>query len=425
MNFEELLDARESASLRKTRIPIGMFGKIRVEEGQKTDDDRPSPTYMNTVEIDARLNENIAFCNGLRAECEHNGSLTHPGQLHLVMGKVRGDQPPVLQVEQGTYLPLDRLLADNPAIVAQPGFIDGLVRELLDVLDYLHKQNIWHVCFAPSTIFVRKGDHRLKLLSHGSFYLNMNDQKELYDGFADYVAPEVLAHGTIDERCDIYGAGRLIEYLFSATDIPVEYKRVVKKATKDKPEDRYQTPADMFSAIGFIRKVRHTMLMGAMALMAALLLVGLYFEFMPQTKPVEFVKPASDAGQVEDMLDKGFNPETELGTAPIDTIGQLTAEQMAQQREYEAKMEEIFRKRFTKEADRILSKIYNKDFMGANERKFMAASTEVTEELASVQMELAGETHLSDERSQMIATEIVEKLSNEKKAGLNFNGIQK
>ena len=92
------------------------------------------------------------------------------------------------------------MLNDSPAVVAQKGFIDEVMRSLVDITTYLHQQGIYHVCFSPRTVFVRKGDHAVKLMSHGSYYLGMKDQQAFYGSDAEFVAPEVLNGGTVDER---------------------------------------------------------------------------------------------------------------------------------------------------------------------------------------------------------------------------------
>ena len=96
--------------------------------------------------------------------------------------------------------------------------------------------------------------------------------------------------------------------------------------------------------------------------------------------------------------------------------------------EYQAKAEQIFRKRYEKEADRILSKIYNKDYMNVSEKKFMADNQETLKELMEVQQRLGEEASLTPERSQLIASQIIERITNEKKKQLgstNARGIQK
>ena len=103
------------------------------------------------------------------------------------------------------------------------------------------------------------------------------------------------------------------------------------------------------------------------------------------------------------------------------TIAAIVAKQMRmkdsltidekEMKEYQAKAEQIFRKQFTKEADRILSKVYNNDKMNLSEKDFMARSRSMTEELAKAEQELAKSSNLGNERSQRIASEIIDQLT--------------
>lgn len=125
------------------------------------------------------------------------------------------------------------------------------------------------------------------------------------------------------------------------------------------------------------------------------------------------------------MIDDGFSPE-ELGvTSDGDSLVYL--EQKTQE-EYQAKAEEIFRKRYTEAADKILSKIYNKERMNASEKNFLSQSESTIDELMKAQQEIGAEASLDPARSQLIATEIIERLTDQKKkaiGGSNSYGIQK
>ena len=85
---------------------------------------------------------------------------------------------------------------------------------------------------------------------------------------------------------------------------------------------------------------------------------------------------------------------------------------------YQAKAEQIFRKNYEKEADRILSKIYNKDYMSKSEKKFMAENQETIKELMDLQLKMGEEAGMTPEHAQVIASEIIERISNEKKKQL-------
>ena len=257
------------------------------------------------------------------------------------------------------------------------------------------------------------------LLSHGSFYLNLSDLNEFYGDLADFVAPEVISHGTVDERCDVFTLGKFIESLFSMSELPGSLKRVVRKATEVLPEDRYSSLADMRKAISRIKSFRHTLLTLAAAVVVALAIVGAYFSMMPEQNEMEYVKPAAKE-EVDEFLDEGFDPVTELGFIANDTMTTLTPEQQKKLAEYEKKAETIFRKRFEREAERILSKVYNSSNMGVGvgETKFMTASQKAIEELAKVQEEIASQTAISGTKSQRIASEIIEKVANAKKKAM-------
>ena len=103
----------------------------------------------------------------------------------------------------------------------------------------------------------------------------------------------------------------------------------------------------------------------------------------------------------------------------------MTEQQKQQQKEYAAKAEQIFRKRFTAEADRLLSTIYDNEHMNASEKKFMSEMSTINEQLIKLQVDLGNEAGLSDARSQLLATQIVESLTEQKKKKLQYHGIQK
>jgi hypothetical protein len=246
----------------------------------------------------------------------------------------------------------------------------------------------------------------------------MNDLEEFFGQDAQYVAPEVLQHGTIDDRCDVYSIGKFMENLGTVSELPFEYRRAMKKATSESPEDRYNTPEELFKAVRQVHRYIRTTLMVVGSVIASLVLTSIYFEMFPETEPVEFVKPAPRQ-PTDDLLDDGFDPAemgvTNSGDSLVYDRGDSLAYDKAMEHEYSAKAEEIFRKKYEKEADRILSKIYNKDYMSNAEKKFSAESESTINELMKKQAELGNDAGLTPERSQLIATEIIDRVTEKKK----------
>ena len=411
MNYEELLESKSPLRAKLATMSLGRFTKVQLEDGK----------CQNVLAIRPQLNDSIVFAEALKSECEKNKELMHKHQLHFEP-ELKGNNIVSLHLEQGNYVTLAQLVQDQPSIVGTKGFISTIIQQLLDVTEYLHEQQVWHVCYAPQNILVRKGDNAVMLLTHGSFYLGMKNRMDLYEGMEDFIAPEIRNDGTVDNRCDIYSLGKLISWLFEMTESTYDYRKIAKKAQSEMPEGRYESITDMRKALASKRELRRSWLTLLAAAIVALILVGGYFMLMPEPTTVEFVKPAPRQA-TDDLIEDGFDP-AELGVVSGDSLV-MTPEERRQQKEYEAKAEQIFRKRFTAEADRILSKIYDNEHMNSSEKKFMAEMSSVNEELLQQQLDIATEAGISTARSQVLATEIVETLTEQKKKKLQYYGVQK
>lgn len=402
MNYEDLLESMNGAALAKEVMPFGQFYK-KMTDGK----------YVNVVDLHEELLDSLVFTDALTAECEVNKHLDHKGQLHFTV-ETDSDGICAVKVEQGTFHTYERLLEDSPAIVAGKSFIFNTVTDLLDLMAYLHDQGICHVCYAPNNVLSRKGDTHPLLLFHGSAYKAMNNLPQLFgESNADYLAPEVLENGTFDERSDIYSLGKFIEFLYRQSEIPIELRGVVKKATDPDPDNRYQTPEDMKHAMTSRKSLRESFLLGIAALLVVCFCFSLYFTLVPEREDIEFVKPAPKQADDDLLDDGGYGSNTDLDNID-DSLGTNVDKHIM--KEYEAKAEQIFRKRFAQRAEAILSRIYDKEHMGSTSKDFMAGSMSTMEELVEVQQQLGREAGLEPSRSQLIATQIIDQVTSRLKA---------
>lgn len=411
MNYEELIAARNAGITQKVRLPIGEFYRVQTDG-----------KWHNVVDIDPELSQNIVFTKGLEEECAINPTLANVHQIHFTPVKDEQDGIVRLELEQGTFMPLSQMLSESPALMASENFVENTIDALADLTTYLHSKGIRHVCFSPRTVMIRKGSGTAMLLSHGSFYEAMSQPEDLYGDDVRFIAPEVMENGSVDSRSDVYSLGRFMESLFDKDEIPSEYRKVIKKATAEKPEDRYDSPADLAKAMHRRREARHTMTVTAVVLIIAAVIIYAYFDSFPEATQIEYVKPAPRQA-TDDLLDDGFTPE-ELGVMSADS---LSEDDWQKQKDYQAKAEEIFRKRYEAEADRILSHIYTKDYMSNSEKKFMTESEGTIQQLLKAQEEICSEVSIEPTRAQLIATEIIERLTEQKKkqmGGTNSRGIQ-
>ena len=412
MNFEELLIAKAGGKLNQSHMPIGEFFRAKMDN-----------KYQSRVDIHDSLIASITFSEALKRECEENNTIGDKHQLHFTPVMQNDEIVSLAIVESGQYMSFAEMLSETPAVVANHNFLENVLEGLVSITALLHKRGIRHVCFSPRTVFARKGDYSPMLLSHGSYYLSMSNLEEFYGEDAQYVAPEVLKHGTIDDRCDVYSIGKFIQSLGAVSDMPIEYRRAMKKAVSESPEDRYNTPEELLNAVRKQHNFIRSAIIVSISCIIALVCVGLYFDMFPETNPVEFVKPVPRQ-PTDDLLDDGFDP-AELG---VTNSGDSLIYNQASERDYQAKAEEIFRKKYTQEAERILSKIYNKEYMSNAEKKFTAESESTIDELMKKQAELGNDAGLTPERSQLIATEIIDRITEQKKkemGGTNSRAIIK
>ena len=423
MNFEELLETRDVRKTTKVRLPYGYFYK-RLIDGK----------YSNFVEFHDEVADHVAFSNCVRTEAADMEKIGNKHQLHFVPNEGDGGVY-AIAVEVGNFITFDQLLNENPAVIARESFAADTLRDLVEITELLNDKGIYHVCFAPCNVLARKNDSTVRLLCHGSFYAKL-DQETLYDGLEDYVAPEVLAGGEITARADVYSLAKFVGWLYHSAGLPLEWRHVIARATAEDPERRYSSVKEFYNALINYKNMRRTALVGFAAIAIALAIVGCYFYMLPQPEQVEYVK-AVEEPIPDDMLDEE-NLLYGLGAdADSATIATIVAKQMRlkdslsidekEMKAYQAKAEQIFRKQFTKEADRILSKVYNNKQMNLNEKDFMARSRSMTEELAKVEQELAKSSNLGNERSQRIASEIIDQLTTKKMEALDkdYLGIKK
>jgi len=409
MNYEELLHAKENSTGRAARMPFGNLLKKQIDG-----------KYHYVLEFRHEIAEKPGFKEALKNDERTALSLKSKQQLRYVISERDGVTE--LELDQGQYQTLEQLLSDNPAIVAKTGFVDNLVNGLLDIADELHQHSVFQLSFSPRNVLIRKGDEMPMLLLHASAFVRSVESTLLFDGQEDFVAPEALSGEKVTAASDIFSIAKLVEWLHQQGDMSFEYKRMVKKATQPEPGKRYDSVTELRSALKSMRNTKHSAIMFVSALIVALLCVWLYFELVPKGESIEFIEGAP-AEEEESLLDEGgFDPESDIDIwADVDTTDTATVEEREAMETYMKKAEDIFRKRFALEADRILSKVYNDASMNANEKVFIANTNVMRDQLLKVQTELAEQTGISDLKAGRIAMEVIDQLTEEKKNSLTNN----
>lgn len=166
----------------------------------------------------------------------------------------------------------DVLEMDNGQIVLEE-YIDGLTvaqvmeldkyrssgaRKVLfgvcDALTTLHKRGIIHRDVKPENVIIEKSG-RVVLIDLNASRMESGASKDtVIMGTVGYASPEQLGLSQTDARTDIYAAGVLYNVMLTGQHPSVSIAsgkagRIVRKCTAVNPDERYQTAAELWSAL--------------------------------------------------------------------------------------------------------------------------------------------------------------------------------
>lgn len=125
--------------------------------------------------------------------------------------------------------------------------------QLCDILHYLHHLSPYPILYQdlkPEHIILC--GNQVKLIDFGiaSFFTGPGNHFQIYgtDGFA---APEACAGLPVTPSADIYGLGKILEFLGDCADpgLPDRFSRIVSRATSSDPSKRYPTAGDVKDAL--------------------------------------------------------------------------------------------------------------------------------------------------------------------------------
>ena len=226
----------------------------------------------------------IRYQEALRKEFETGYRLEHP---NLVRYLSLDNNSILMEYVDGETL--SQRLASHPDYFKNRKNTDKFVRQLLDVLGYLHSHQVLHLDLKPENILLTHINDDVKLIDFGCCYT---------DTFTDttgrtesYAAPEQLAGNETDVRTDIYALGKILELL------PSHHinNKVIARCTAENPSDRYQSITEVARTIANSARSRHILY----ALIALLFVVAVV---------------------VSVLFFQGKEPQQEQPIIPVDTL---------------------------------------------------------------------------------------------------------
>ena len=235
----------------------------------------------------------IRYQEALRKEFETGYRLEHPNLVRYISL----DSDSIL-MEYVDGQSLSRCLATDPEYFCKRKNADKFVRQLLDVVSYLHSHQVLHLDLKPDNILLTRINDDVKLIDLGCCYT---------DSFPDttghtnaFAAPEQLSGGVVGIPTDIFAIGKILECLPAHTI----YNKVIARCTAADPSARYQSVEEILRDVSHRRRYWRVVAILA-ALLAAIVIGVALFSHQPESVPAlpkEILTPESIANPIQQKI---------------------------------------------------------------------------------------------------------------------------
>ncbi len=339
-------------------------------------------------------------------------NLKHPHIMRINPQDIEGEATEVA-LETTHCVTLEEYLHENPSFVAERGEIERIINEVSEALDYLHGKGICQLDLHPRNILLTKGEKRVKLGNPFFTYTHLTHDLGLKPN--GFVAPELFGESLPTDfvACDIYALGKLIAYLYNMATLPLHYRQAVQRATSANPTHRPDSIAGFRKLVERGRAMQTLYKGGAWAL-ATLMVAGLLFGITTSDgeEDIRFVEPTANNTYVYDSI---TGQEFYLNDSAMSVREAAIERQMSEQmKEYERKLNDIFKKDFYKKAAPVINEIYSKKHMNSETGIFTSVSNRGMLELKEAQEELARQYGLDLISTSQVAADVIEELTRQR-----------
>ncbi len=205
---------------------VKLYGKLHFLK-------RLKPEYAN----------DIRYHEAFRKEFETGYRLEHPNLVRYV--SLTSDGILMEYIDGET---LSQHLANHPDYFKNKKNKDKFLRQLLDVVSFLHSHQVLHLDLKPDNILLTRINNDVKLIDLGCCYTDtFTDTQGRTNRFA---APEQLSGEKPDVRTDIYAIGKILELLPNH----YIYNKVIARCTASAPSARYQSVEEIRHDINYQKR---------------------------------------------------------------------------------------------------------------------------------------------------------------------------
>ena len=414
------LAIEKKASSGRVASNAAMYLALEEHDGKEVLVCRPQPA----------LERHVDFMDIFRQLGSLTANLTSP---HILRCRELGeDEKGVFWfMGPGRYTSMAQAMVNRPLLRTDTRWIDNAIQELMEATQLAHGQGLCFWEFTPHSILVSRDTHgHIALLPPLSPFMPVREI--LYPTPTEAVAPELgsTEEEEPDARVDVYGLGRVIQYLHPSPSLPFPYSAPTRRALSAQRERRPASPAQMQSAI-LSRRRRGALTHIVVSVTAVLALAASVFFFpWAEDEPLDLkTVMAKDSLLLNDSLLMTQPSIDPLVNTSMETLSDAERERMLssylndssylsldtavtlspERREYEKKMMKVaaekFREKFRQQAMSILTGVYTDENL-ADRKTFMDASMTANQQLVLLQDALARQYQLDPSTAVRIAAEV-------------------
>lgn len=222
--------------------------------------------------------DNPLYLSAFQKEFEIGYTLDHPNIVRYI---IKGEDL------NGLYILTDYVdgftLADfiksNPNYIKDDKHLEKFLNQLLSALKYLHERQILHLDLKPENILITGVNNDVKLVDFGFSYTDCFSYFTI-GKTALYAAPEQLLKEEVDQRTDIYGIGKILEFIFGKGDFKTSsiYRSLIDRCLSENKEDRFNNISEIQKYISHKSKSKNKITY-SVATLGLLVISALIYQF--------------------------------------------------------------------------------------------------------------------------------------------------
>lgn len=421
MNLSHLTN-HNNAEPGRIAYNAAMYLAVEEHDGKEMLVCRPRQQFLDNedfMEIFARLGQTTEL-------------YTNPCCLRLITYE-NDNKGPFWYVTPGKYISLAQLMTEKDDLRVNEKWVDKTIAGLIEAVQYVNKHDNQILELTPHSILVTKDTKNLvTLMPPLSDFVSIKNI--VWPKENEKLAPELFNIEEPDQRADIYGIGRIIQYLHPYPSLPYKYASLVSKSVSEKVSNRPKDAEALLSSINKRAKgssIAQIIITASIVLGLLSLLVFYPWEEEPKHDFQDLIGADStlfDDGALSknSSLDPLVNTDIQSASEAekarmlddylhdsiymsMDTAYSLSPEMKEYQREMMKMSAEKYRTAFKLQARPILKKVYTKANM-ENQDLFLKKSQEANNQLLSIQEALTKQYQLDPTTSNRITAEVYDEV---------------